>query len=656
VDAIAEFSVSAKEAGIETSGQLGAGVDFMSALTPLPTHVWVEGTRREATWQPGAEALSFVDGTSGLLLRSHWAIDSPSGAASHRIAIENRSGKDVDLGYMPSMVLSCARTAEMRNQWVEKGAGWSSEVGTHVAKIEPEFKALLKSSGYGGDVGDEAIPWACVWDEGTRKGFVVGVQSSARVELGFEAQNQSLSVTLGIDATGGELRLRVPAGKTIELPPVFVLGFEGGPDEAAHATHAYVRERIAPKATGSRFPPLINNSWGSQMDVSEALAKRMIDDAAAMGLELFGMDAGWFRGLGDWHDDLTKFPHGLRHVRDYAHEKGLLFGLWVAWTQGEKFKTSAEGVALDRPDLRDWFGKDYPADWEKPLVFIGADLCLAKPEAREWCRNELHRIVREYGLDMLEHDQRMVITECVRSDHGHTSHPSDVSLKSAAGYYEVMDSVRAEFPDLIFENCVNGGRMVDFGALGRCHYVCISDSYDPLNLRRAFYDSSYAVPPSMAECYITQHPGPTLGTFRSMIRSAMMGMCTIMCDTNAWSDEQKAAARRQFDVYKTSIRPLLHSGKLYHVSERPDAKRWDGMQYHDPMTGRGLVFAFRGQNDEPEHRFLLKGLNAETSYQVRYEDGSRSEAVHSGTELMKNGLLLTLPEAGTSEIVYVEAQ
>jgi alpha-galactosidase len=51
------------------------------------------------------------------------------------------------------------------------------------------------------------------------------------------------------------------------------------------------------------YPLLVSNSWGSGMAVDEALARRMIVDAAQLGLEMFHLDAGWFRAVGDWRAD-----------------------------------------------------------------------------------------------------------------------------------------------------------------------------------------------------------------------------------------------------------------------------------------------------------------------------------------------------------------
>jgi alpha-galactosidase len=161
----------------------------------------------------------------------------------------------------------------------------------------------------------------------------------------------------------------------------------------------------------------------------------------------------------------------------------------------------------------------------------------------------------------------------------------------------------------------------------------------------------------MCECYIENQPGPSPATFKTMLRSGMMGWCTLMCDTGAWSAEQHHAARRQIELYKKWIRPLINDGDLFHISTRPDETRWDGMEYADSKTGKGVVFVFRGAKaGEIRHVFKLKGLDRAASYQVWSEDGSVVRGHATGANLMDEGLGVELSEAGASELVYLQVR
>lgn len=63
---------------------------------------------------------------------------------------------------------------------------------------------------------------------------------------------------------------------------------------------------------------------------------RMADEAAALGVERFIIDDGWFKGrnddwaaLGDWYLDEKKCPYGLTPIIDHVKSLSMEFGIWV---------------------------------------------------------------------------------------------------------------------------------------------------------------------------------------------------------------------------------------------------------------------------------------------------------------------------------------
>lgn len=536
--------------------------------------------------------------------------------------------------------------------WMHKAAGDASPIGTFRRQLLYGHEFRESFSAYAEDGAWEMIPWTAIVEPISGHGYIFGSALAGRGRIEVTREGNKVTVVTCLDHDENYTTL-VPPGETWAIPATYVLPFQDGFDEACHTWRQFVQNELRPPSPDPRYPVLVNNSWGSEMAVDEALARKMIDDAADLGMEMFGLDAGWFRGLGDWHPDPAKFPNGLAPIADYAHSKGLLFGLWVAWTQGDRIVRGDETVSFENPRQREWFGKDYGADWQKRLPYIGADLCLASEEARAWCRKELERIVRAYKIDLLEHDQRMIVSECARDSHGHSGHPADVAYRAGLGYLQVYDSLRREFPKLGFENCVNGGRMIDFASIQRCHYVCITDVYDRLTARKAFYDTSRALPPMMCEVYLSERgPLTTLG-FTALLRSGLMGFCTIMMDTGKWSPEWRAIAKRHFQFYKDVLRPLIRNARLYHVSNRPNGKDWDGMQYYDPATGKGVLFAFRGEESLNRHVFPLRGLEPEATYRLESFDAAMPPSTALGRTLMEDGFVVRRTEPEASEIVSI---
>jgi alpha-galactosidase len=159
----------------------------------------------------------------------------------------------------------------------------------------------------------------------------------------------------------------------------------------------------------------------------------------------------------------------------------------------------------------------------------------------------------------------------------------------------------------------------------------------------------------MMESYVEKWPTPRIENFRYMLRSGMMGWLTIMTDTNVWSPEQHVEARKEIDLYKKELRPLIRDASLYHVSPRPDGVQWDGIQYWNADRQRGVVYAFRGTSErENTHSFVLGGLQASARYVVKFNDHSSADRKMMGRELMGPGLKVTLPLQNSSELIFIE--
>lgn len=607
-----------------------------------------------------ARSLRFASDNPPLELISIWEAAQGPGPIEHHVRIVNRGARTVLIPRQTSLALSMPlRDGATECWWVEKGGGTPTPVGVHRQLIGPGFSIQLKSGPLAATEPRDPIPFVAIRDTQTNEGWYAGIEFSGRVMMQLKtrqaAGGQKIDADFGLEPKH-DLYSRVEPDDVYDTPTAFVGCFKGDMDDCGNRFRKWVASHLRPPVRDERYPLLVNNSWGSGMAVDEKLARAMIDQSAELGLEMFHIDAGWFRAVGDWRPNPTKFPGGLGPISDYAHKKGLKFGLWVGWTQvgnSAGFREDrARVVSTEDASRRDWLSESLTNGW-KPGDFWGETLCLADADAERWCLDLLRSLVKENRLDMLEHDQRMIVDNCPKTDHAHTSSRVDTAFRSGEAYYRIYDALRKENPDLLFEDCVNGGQMVDFGVIRRVHYISITDTYDPLSNRRAFYDASYVIPPAMCECYIAQHPGKTDANFLYMLRSGMMGWCTIMLDTTQWTPKQHDLAKRMFETYKTKLRPLINRADLYHISDRPDGIRWDGMEYFDPKAQAGVLFAFRGKTDEPRHVFHLRGLDPDATYELSCEGRSAPPVVVRGAELSANGLTVRLDEPESSELVYL---
>ena len=658
----------------------------------LPVQIEIHGVVHPVMWRLDRAASRFESKLIQLVYLAdsprlkavwRWRARAHSGPLEHTLSIENLSREPVWLPLQPSFRFDWQidPKSSLERFWVEKGADTPSPAGTHLDALQDGDTWQGSSSTYARPLPNqprEMIPYLLVHESGgDRRGWYVGIEFSGLTRITLERSGASLRGEAGLDPGAGPYRTHLPPGGTFETPAIFLGAFAGGPDGAGNILRHWVRAVLnnPQSLSDPSYPLMVNNSWGSGTAVDEALARRMITESAQLGLEMFHLDAGWFRGVGDWQPDPKKFPHGLAFVADFAHRHGLKFGLWIDWTQaGASHEPGALNV--DEPTVRDWLIADPPAHWKHSEPFKGITIDLGVPAAKAWAARELERIVSDYHLDMLEHDGYLVAQGSSRSSHpaaapepaslkiyedsGYLwvegSNSTDVSDHATRAYYDIYEQLRAHHPTLLLEVCNDGGRMVDFGSAAHGDYFSVTDTYDPLANRRAFYDASYVLPPAMLESYVANWPAPKIENFRYALRSGMLGWFSLMQDTGQWSPARRTEAQRQFALYKSSLRPLIREADMYHVAQRPDGVNWDGMEYYSPRLRRGVLYAFRGAaTDQPTHTFRLLGLEPASRYRLKFEDrGAAANRVLTGQVLMQAGVEVTLELPLSSELISIE--
>ena len=558
----------------------------------LIDHVEISGSDRPLQWQlRPTESISdrtltrfvYESGNPHLRLLWEWRVRAAHGPIEHSIRIQNLSGTEVWLPLQDSLQFDFRIGPEqsLKHFWVEKGASSPSAAGTHNVAFQVGDEWTGTSSTYahtaantqGGPCrscegqkqgeGREVIPYLLVERaDREQSGWYVGIEFSGRTRLTLRRQRDGVAGQIGLNPNPGPYRNRLSPGQTFETPTIFLGAFDGGPDAAGNILRRWIRETLNNPVTlrNPSYPLLVSNSWGSGMAINEKQAHSMIQDASALGLEMFHLDAGWFRAVGDWASDPSKFPDGVASVANYAHRMGLKFGLWTDWTQAG-VSTNPGALNVHDPKVRDWLTVDPPAGW-KPKEFKGITIDIGVPAARRWAGAMLAKLVSNFRLDMLEHDGYLVAQGCEKQDHPHApldsanaaryqdegslwvdgANDTDVSYYATRAYYDVQASLRRQFPALLLEICNDGGRMVDFGTAAHGDYFSITDAYDPVSNRRAFFDASYVLPPAMLETYVEKWPTPRPENFLYMLRSGMMGWFSLMQDSTTWT---AGAARRR---------------------------------------------------------------------------------------------------------------
>jgi len=672
-------------------GSTDVGFDSV-APAELIDRIEDDGVPRPLRWRYDAAKSRIAPATISLVYESddpplrlswEWQARAEHGPLEHAIRIENLGSRELWLPLQDSFAATLKIPAGqgLQHLWIDKGAGKAPPIGTHLVDIADGYRWRGTSSPFAHPFEAqgqprEIIPYLLVRspEEDVSNGLYLGVEFSGRIAMELRRGGDTLHVRAGLDPEPGPFRTRLSAGASFTTPTIFLGTTRGSIDDAGNALRRWAREVLNDQRSvrNRSYPLLTNNSWGSGMAIDAAQARRMIDDSRELGFEMFHLDAGWFRGVGDWHPDPRKFPQGLVAVSAYAHRKGLKFGLWTDWTQAG-ISTRAGALSVGDPTVRRWLTTEPPPNWS-PAAFKGITIDIGDPAAKAWASKEVDRIVRDYGVDMLEHDGYIVAQGCERGDHPHATcdpqrvhryadeeffwldgpNSTDVSYHAAHAYYDIQSQLKRDHPGLLLEICNDGGRMVDFGSAAHGDYFSIVDSYDPVSNRQAFYDASHVLPPAMLETYVKEWPTPSLDHFRYMLRSGMMGWFTLMLDTTHWSREQRDVAREELRLYKSTLRPLIREADVFHVAPRADGRGWDGIEYFDERRGEGAIYAFHGADaNASAFTFVPKGLRADASYRVRFHDRSAPDFMRRGGDLMRGGIRVTLPQTNSSELILL---
>ena len=286
----------------------------------LPSSVYMDNATIPIHWSLKAELASvnshriaFVYESVLPHLRLHWEWEARAGSGpiEHRIRIENFGDKVIWIPLVDSLRLDWHRLSgeDLRHFYVEKGADSPSAQGTHFETLTDGYRWMGRSSTYAHpEVGEarEIIPLEFIYASGGEQaGWYAGIEFSGRTHITLERNGDSLQSRFGLNDELGPFRTRIEPHGSFETPTVFIGAFKHGIDGAGNQLRPWVRAVLNNPLTWKdpQYPVTVSNSWGSGMQVDEALALRMIADAKELGLEMFHLDAGWFRGVGDWYPD-----------------------------------------------------------------------------------------------------------------------------------------------------------------------------------------------------------------------------------------------------------------------------------------------------------------------------------------------------------------
>jgi len=578
----------------------------------------------------------------------HYEMDATSGILARSATIENRGADSVTIEQAVAAAWALPAGHYTLNYLTGR---WAGEWTLNQEPVLPGARVIESRRG---STGHQANPWFAIQagdadeDHGGVWFGALAWSGSWRITV-EQDQLDAVRVTGGFNPFDFGYVLK--AGEKLETP-VFYGGYaQDGLGGASRLLHRYELEHILPRTqatAGQAVPkvrPVIYNSWeATEFRVSEAGQMALAEKAAALGVDRFVMDDGWFgqrkddrAGLGDWYVNKEKFPRGLKPLIDRVHALGMDFGLWV---EPEMVNPDSD-LYRAHPDWVLHFPGRPESEQRNQLV-----LNLARPDVKDYVLSFLDKLLAENDIAFLKWDYNRNWSE-PGWDQLPPAEQKRVYVAFTENLYAILSELRKRHPKVEIENCSGGGGRVDLGILRYTDEVWPSDNTDPFDRLTIQDGFTYAYTPQVMMAWVTDSPHDLEHQVRVTsipyrMLSSMQGSLGIGANIANWTPAEMTTAKRLIVAYH-EVQPTIVQGALYRLISPRNGSEFSATQTVRADKGQSVVFAFI-HSTEKGHSFptlKLKGLDPAAQYALTSIEGKVSAgtpAAASGAWWMNHGL------------------
>lgn len=456
-------------------------------------------------------------------------------------------------------------------------------------------------------------------------------------------QYGGLRVRGGIDPLDFDWLLQ--SGEKFETPESVLVYSDGGLGGMSHCFHSLCRKHLMNPDFAFRARPVLVNSWEAvYFDFDEKKLFRLIELAARAGMDMFVLDDGWFTcrnddngGLGDWEEDLSKLPCGLKGISEKCRSLNLSFGLWfepeMVSENSKLFRTHPE-----------WCLKNPERGFVRGRNQIVLDFC--NPQVVDYVYGKMEDIIDKNGISYVKWDMNRYLAD-LYSPYLPPERQSEVQHRYVLGVYELASRLNRRFPDLLMEGCSGGGGRFDAGMLNYFPQIWTSDNTDAFARAQIQYGTSFCYPPSAMTAHVSVCPNHQTGRTSGLdARYAVASSCIFgyELDLTKLSQSELDQIKEQITAYKRDA-DFVMNGDFYRLSEG-DVYAFAQVSCDKSRAYVTGITGLKQANDK--FRFLkIYGLDCAKMYRVR-ETGQTM----SGRVLESIGLPLPQAEGDFFPICY----
>ena len=444
---------------------------------------------------------------------------------------------------------------------------------------------------------------------------------SGNYKTKINVDNNSIDVISGINEETSEIALK--PGQTFKTPEFAMTYSTEGKGGVSRAFHKWGRKYGM--AHGDRLHDILLNSWeGVYMNVNQEVMDQMMGDIAALGGELFVMDDGWFgdkyprntdnSSLGDWMVNKEKLPQGIKGLTEAAKKHGIKFGIWIepemANTKSELYDKHPDWVLSqgNRPLSQGRGGTQVVLDLCNPAVqdyvFSITDNLLTENPEIAYIKWDCNADIMNYGSPYLPKDEQ-----------------NEIYVRYHQGLQNVLERIRAKYPDVAIQLCASGGGRAAYGLLPWFDEFWTSDNTDAYQRLFIQWGDSHFYPAIAQASHVSASPNHQTGRvvpIKFRFDVAMTGRLGMEIQPNNMTKEELEFSKRAIAAYK-DIRPVVQLGNQYRLISPYDKGALAAVMYVDDNKDHAAVFAYRTDylHNQQVAKVRLDGVDPDKYYQIR---------------------------------------
>ena len=633
IPAIASASWIATGSPIFSDANQAGGLSSWVPASLLPAN---NQTLETPTWSV-SEADKLLIARASLSLPSGlkvtWVVELAKSGSLFRVHVdyENDRKKSMTIPWFPTWSASwtLAANPDRIRWWDALSYTPEQKVATKKARVNL-FSELYSSAAKDGG----SVPYWVVDGQWGKLYFALAWSGGWQAQINSKATLLQFSVNL----PSTETELVLDSGEAVEGPKLVITPTLDNTNITARRSWMDQRAALGKTLYGGPAPsfPLAYNHWyvvGTDVDAN--YLRSQIQAMAPFAFDAFIVDAGWYDSDYDWLPDSDKFQPGeLEALLQSVKAGGSIPGLWTA------------------PQYVPGRANQIPSDAVQPAFFNplvnGYLLDLWAGNYKGILADHVQTLRQRFPVGWWKYDQPLFDADAASG-----------AMRTVLAFQSAMRTVRHANPDLIIENCQNGGHMLNEFTLLTTQLSWLldepgSDLPDARsNIQVALGALEFVFPWSAYRWTnrLDEHPDDDEFT-KYYCRSAMAGVWGISSDLTKLSDHQRSIILNEVQNYRRLN--TIKKYDQYEVVQPAGGVNVASVTFYGKRNQEAAVIAYRWAGNGPlTQQFCLKGLDKTLSYVITDSD-TGMQTIMTGQQLARQGVLQSFGPSQMSALLFVE--